>query len=135
MIGRPSSEERKFALEKLDDIIRWRKEGIAIHDIADKVGVKYAVINYILHENGYSGYYRAKPQHRVYGMAYMPILQRIIGAIEDDAEELLVEKSADNEGWIAYIDDVPGNQEPDINTAIRAAYLKWEEARHREVTE
>ena len=121
-MGRHASEELQTARYNVVDILTDRFNGASCRDIAEKHGLPEHTIHTIMKETGYAGRFRARPR-RI--KALRKTHDDIMREIESAADELVVERSADGEGWIVSIDDVPGSQERTIEAATRSAYEVW----------
>lgn len=109
-----------------DEIIDARKNDQTCKAIAERYDIPEYTVWQIMKDNGLNGEIRATT--RSYKRKTPRKLTEIIQAIEEAADEFAVERSADETGWIATIDDLSGDQKETVYQAIKSAFELWREA-------
>jgi hypothetical protein len=123
-LGRPVGEAREYARVNVIPILDDRHNGLSCRAIAEKYRIPEYTVWEIMKETGYSGRVRAKPvqKKRKQKNINPDYALRVFQALGD---EMVIERSADNTGWIVFIDDIPGVQCDTLGAAIVSAYTTW----------
>ena len=120
------SETMEIARVNVISILDDRHNGMSCRAIAEKHGVPEYAIWQIMKETGYAGKMRARPVQPKRREKLQPA--DVLRTFEQIGEELVIERSADDSGWIVTIDDLSGQQEETIADAILSAWSAWQES-------
>jgi hypothetical protein len=119
-MSRPRGENQEKARYNLVEILDRRYKGEACKDIAASFDVPEHVIWQVCQETGMD-LPKARPKHRKRPDRYKPTFLDIMNELSKYVDSIVFERSADDEGWICYIDDVPGEQCLVVDNALKSA--------------
>jgi hypothetical protein len=120
------SEALQIARINVIPVLEDRHKGLSCRAIAEKHELPEYAIWQIMKETGYAGKMRARPVQPKRRKKIQPA--DVLRTFEQIGEELVIERSADDTGWIVTIDDLSGQQEETIADAILSAWSAWQKS-------
>lgn len=124
-MSRPRGVSQEKARHNIVSILDRRYNGESCKDIATDIDVPEHVIWQVCKETGMD-LPKARPKHRKRVGRYKPTFLDIMNELSKYVDSIVFERSADETGWICYIDDVPGEQCLVMDNALRSAVQNYE---------
>ena len=116
----------EYARYKAPEIIGRRCDGESCRVIAESLGIPEHQIWGLLRAKGYAGKHRALPARRRKSVrGRVESLDGAWATICESADYIEIERSSDGSGWIVSIDDLPGDQQTTVESAIASAFHRW----------
>lgn len=123
MKGRSMGPEQQLLECHHAAVVDAREQGATCREIAERYNVPEYTVHYFMRRTGNAGRWHGRHKRR--DSSRVVSFDKAMSLIDEAADELTIERTADESGWIATVDDLSGDAAPTMRQAIISAFRRW----------